>query len=197
MLVVGLDLDLTLLDSRAGIRNAMLALSAATSVAIDADLVVRRLGPKLETELAHWFPAADIPAAAGQFRELYWDSCVSGTAPMVGARETVAAIHARGGHAIAVTGKTEPLAHRCLEAVGLELDGVVGDVYGDEKAAALRAHNADAYIGDTIADVRAAVSARVTAIGVATGMHDRDELHAAGADVVFDSLVEFPPWLER
>ncbi|CAJ65362.1 MULTISPECIES: hypothetical protein [Frankia] len=51
--VVGFDLDLTLLDARAGIRATVAALSGETGVSVDAELAVSRLGPPLESELAH------------------------------------------------------------------------------------------------------------------------------------------------
>jgi FMN phosphatase YigB (HAD superfamily) len=56
-LVVGFDLDLTLLDSRPGVAATYRALSAAIGVHIDAELAASRLGPPLETELANWLPA--------------------------------------------------------------------------------------------------------------------------------------------
>jgi phosphoglycolate phosphatase-like HAD superfamily hydrolase len=49
---VGFDLDMTLIDSRPGIREAYLALTAETGVFVDADLAVSRLGPPLRTELS-------------------------------------------------------------------------------------------------------------------------------------------------
>ena len=51
---VGFDLDMTLIDSRPGIRAAYRALTAKTGVWVDADLAVTRLGPPLRTELAEW-----------------------------------------------------------------------------------------------------------------------------------------------
>ena len=51
------------------------------------------------------------------------------------------------------------------------------------------------YVGDTLPDVHAARSAGARAVGVATGPVAADELRAAGADVVLDSLAEFPAWL--
>src|SRR4051812_4054047 len=191
MLVVGFDLDLTLLESRPGIRASLNALSVETGVAIDADIVIARLGAKLEDELGEWFPADDVPSACERYRAHYWDLCVdSGTLLMPGARASVDAVHARGGRAFAITAKSEPHSHRCLDVVGLKMDGVVGHVHGDEKATALRELGAHIYVGDTIADVRAGVTAGVVAAGVATGMHNADELRDAGADYVFASLDE-------
>ena len=56
-MTVGFDLDMTLVDSRPGIRASMRALTEETGVPVDVDVVINRLGPKLEWELAHWFPA--------------------------------------------------------------------------------------------------------------------------------------------
>src|SRR5689334_20993757 len=103
-LVVGFDLDMTLIDSRPGIRKAMVALSAETGVHIDADLVVSRLGPKLEDELSEWFPRADISDAAEAFRRHYWDTCVGGTHRLGGAREALAQVHATDGKTAVITG---------------------------------------------------------------------------------------------
>ncbi len=64
---------MTLVDSRPGIAAAFRVLVAKTGVPIDIDLVVNRLGPPLETELAHWFPADEVPAAAGLYRAVYPD----------------------------------------------------------------------------------------------------------------------------
>ena len=50
---VGFDLDMTLIDSRPGIRAAYQALTAETGVLVDADLAVSRLGPPLRAELRH------------------------------------------------------------------------------------------------------------------------------------------------
>jgi phosphoglycolate phosphatase len=196
--VIGFDLDMTLLDSRPGIRLSLGALSAETGVPIDADVVIGRLGPKLEDELAHWFPIEDVPAMCARYRAHYYEHCVDGgTFLLPGARASVEAVHARGGRVLAVTAKSEPLSKRCLDEVGLRADVIVGHVHGDEKRDALIEHGATAYVGDTIADVRAAVDAGVHAIGVATGMHDVDELTAAGATIVMRSLEEFPAWLAR
>ena len=198
MFVVGFDLDMTLLDSRPGIVASLAALSDETGVFIDSDVVINRLGPKLEWELAQWFPEDDVPAAAERYREHYWHHCVhGGTLLLPGARASVAAVRARGGRAIAVTAKSERLSHRCLETVDLAVDHVVGHVWGDEKRDALAANNAAVYVGDTIADIEAGVAAGADAVGVATGMHTARELHAAGATAVFSSLVEFPGWLGR
>jgi phosphoglycolate phosphatase len=196
VLTVGFDLDMTLIDSRPGIRKSMDALSAETGVFIDADIVIGRLGPKLEDELAHWFDAGVVAEMAQRYRALYHDFCVDGgTLLLPGARESVDAVRARSGRILAVTAKSEPLAWRCLEEVKIVVDDVVGHVHGDEKRDALVAEDATIYVGDTIADVRAGLDAGIVAVGVATGMHNTEQLAHAGATVVFETLEAFPDWL--
>jgi phosphoglycolate phosphatase len=196
-LVVGFDLDMTLLDSRPGIIASLRALTADTGVPIDVDVVLNRLGPKLEVELAHWFPRADLPAMCDLYREHYHEYCVDGgTLLFAGARESVDAVRAHNGTVLIVTAKSEALSHRCLDEVSLAADIVVGHVHGDEKRDALRAHAAHVYVGDTIPDVRAGIEAGAAAVAVATGMHDTQQLADAGATIVLPTLEPFPHWLD-
>ncbi|WP_434591221.1 HAD family hydrolase [Streptomyces sp. A5-4] len=192
---VGFDLDMTLIDSRPGIRAAYLALSEETGVHIDADLAVTRLGPPLEQEMAHWFPNERIPEMVERYREIYPAYAIAPTPAMAGAREAVAAVRASGGRAIVVTAKHEPNAKLHLEHLGIEPDAVVGWLWAEAKAEALREHGASVYVGDHTGDVRGAHTADALAVAVPTGPCTADELRAAGADVVLPDLVAFPAWL--
>jgi phosphoglycolate phosphatase-like HAD superfamily hydrolase len=195
-LTVGFDLDMTLVDSSPGIRASMTALAEETGVPIDVDVVLARLGPKLEWELAQWFPPEQVDQMCERYRWHYWDHCIgTGTVLLAGARDAVEAVRARDGRVLVVTAKSERLAYRCLDTVGLEADEVIGHVHGDEKRDALLEHAAGIYVGDTITDVRSALDASAIAVGVTTGPDDARKLLGAGADVVLDSLDEFPGWL--
>ncbi|MFG3141987.1 HAD family hydrolase [Streptomyces sp. NPDC048211] len=195
-LTVGFDLDMTIIDSRPGIAAAFVALSAETGAVIDTDLVVGRLGPPLEQEIAHWFPAADVAAMADRYREIYPDYAISPSLAMPGARESIAAIRALGGRTMVVTAKYEPNAKLHLSHLGIEPDVIVGGLWAEAKARALREHGAAVYVGDHTGDVRGAQAADAFSVGVTTGPCDAAELRAAGADVVLSSLEEFPAWLE-
>jgi phosphoglycolate phosphatase len=196
MLTVGFDLDMTLVDSRPGIRASMAALTQETGVRIDVDVVIDRLGPKLEWELAHWFPEEQVRHACKRYRAHYWEHCVgAGTLLLPGAHAAVDAVRARTGRVLVVTAKSESLAHRCIKAVGLKADVVVGHVYGDEKRDALIAHGATIYVGDTITDVKSALDAAATAVAVTTGPYDSAALLEAGAEIVLGSLEQLPAWL--
>jgi phosphoglycolate phosphatase len=197
VLVVGFDLDMTLVDSRPGILATLEALATETGVAVDAELVVNRLGPKLEDEMANWYPPEQVAGVCDRFRELYVDHGVPGTFALTGALDALTAVSAAGGRSIVITAKYEPNAHKCLAQVGLTVDEVFGWRYGPDKAVTLAEQGARAYVGDTPTDVAAARTAEVIAVGVATGPHTADELLEAGADVVLATLEDFPVWFEE
>ncbi|MEU2998241.1 HAD hydrolase-like protein [Streptomyces sp. NPDC006995] len=194
-LTVGFDLDMTLVDSRPGIAAAYRALAAETGARIDVDLVVSRIGPPLETELAHWFPADRVPAVADRYREIYPDHAIAPSTALDGAREAVAAVRALGGRAVVVTAKHEPNAKLHLARLGIEPDTVIGSLWAEAKGEALREQGAQVYVGDHTGDVRGARVAGALSLGVTTGPCDAAELRAAGADVVLADLTGFPAWL--
>jgi phosphoglycolate phosphatase len=170
-------------------------LSAETGVPIDGELVASRLGPPLEVELAHWFPAADVDAAADRYRALYLVHAVERTTALPGAAEAVALVRASGARAVVVTAKQHALAVASLAQVGIVADEVVGWRWGPAKGATLREHGATAYVGDHVADVDGARAAGAVSVAVASGPCSAAELRAYGADVVLGSLLEFAGWL--
>ncbi|MED7949631.1 HAD family hydrolase [Streptomyces sp. BE303] len=194
-LTVGFDLDMTLLDTRPGIRATYLALSAETDTYIDADLVVTRLGPPLLDELRNWFPEEGLDAVADRYRTLYRDHAFAQTVALPGAHAAVDAVRSYGGRVAVITGKYEPNARLHLDHAGLHADALVGDLWAETKGDALREHGAGVYVGDHLGDIRGARHADAVAVGVATGPYSAAELLAAGADVVLADLTEFPAWL--
>ncbi len=194
-LTVGFDLDMTLIDSRPGIRAAYLALAERTGTYIDADLAITRLGPPLAEELIHWFPAERITEMSDLYRAMYPEIAIAATPAMPGAREAIAAVREAGGKSVVVTAKYEPNAKLHLSHLGIVPDAVVGDLWAEQKAVALREHGAGAYVGDHVGDVRGARKAGALSVAVATGPCDAEELRAAGADVVLGDLTELPAWL--
>ncbi|MEV0640231.1 haloacid dehalogenase-like hydrolase [Streptomyces sp. NPDC050619] len=191
---VGFDLDMTLIDSRPGIHACYRALAERTGTYIDADLAVTRLGPPLAQELINWFPAEQVEPMADLYRSMYPTIAIVPTPAMPGARAAIAAVRAAGGRAIVVTAKHEPNAKLHLEYLGIAPDAVVGDLWAERKAEALREHGASVYVGDHVGDVRGARTAAALSVAVPTGPCDAEELTAAGADVVLKDLTLFPEW---
>lgn len=191
---IGFDLDMTLIDSRPGIRAVYELLRDQTGVFIDVDLVVSRLGPPLAWELGHWFPAEHVPAMADRYRAMYPEVAVPRIVAMPGALEALLAA-GEVGRAIVVTAKHAPNALLHLDHLRLPHDAVVGDAWRDQKAAALVREAADTYVGDHVHDMDAARIAGVVAIAVTTGPSSAADLTSAGADHVVDSLAAVPTLL--
>lgn len=193
-LTVGFDLDMTLIDSRPGIHATYRELSARTGVWIDADLVVSRLGPPLEQELANWFPEEHVVEMVAAYREIYPTHAIEASLALPGAREAIRAVREAGGRSVVVTAKNEPHAKLHLEHLGMEPDAVIGWLWAEAKAEALREHDATVYVGDHLGDIRGARAAGALAVSVATGPYGEDALREAGADVVLPDLTAFPDW---
>jgi phosphoglycolate phosphatase-like HAD superfamily hydrolase len=192
--VVGFDLDMTLIDSRRAILASFAAVAAETGVPIDPAGVDSRLGVKLETELAHWFPDDEIEPAIAIYRKHYPLLAGPLTSVLPGAPEALAAVRAAGSRAVVISAKFEPTVRLTLDALGLAADEVFGGLHGPEKAEVLATLKAAAYVGDTPADMRAAVQAGAFGVGTATGSFTAAQLSTAGAGVVLCALTEFPAW---
>ena len=194
-LVVGFDLDMTLIDSRPGV--------IATFDALNAELGTESTGsrsrPGSVRRSSRRWPRTSRPGAVDavcdRYRALYADLGPPGSSLLPGAVDAFAAVRARAGVTLVITAKYGPNAHRCLDHVGLAADHVVGWRHGPQKAETLLEHGAHVYVGDTVPDIEAARLAGARAVGVPPDRCAADELRAAGADVVLDTLTEFPAWL--
>jgi len=191
---VGFDLDMTLINSRPAILASFAEVATQTGTTIDLDAVDRRLGIKLDDELAFWFPSGQVDAAATMYRRHYLRLADRMTTVLPGAREALAAVRAAGQRAVVITAKHPVSARTSLRAAGLAPDALFTLVHGPEKAAVLRRLGAVAYVGDSPPDMAAAVQAGAQAVGVATGSFTGEALAGAGAEVVLDSLDRFHAW---
>jgi phosphoglycolate phosphatase len=191
---VGFDLDLTLINSRPAILAAWQALAQELGVGIDLAEVDLRMGIKLEDEVAYWFPPDRRQQAATSYRRHYVALVPALTFPMRGADEAIAAVRAAGERAVVVTAKHPVSVRPSLAAVGLEPDEIFAHVHGPEKAAVLARISAAVYVGDTPADMAAGRDGGAVAVGVPTGSFAGEQLVAAGAHVVLDSLDGFSAW---
>ena len=194
-LTVGFDLDMTLIDSRPGIKAVYDLLAAETGVEIDSELVVSRLGPPVELEMANWYPAEAVDKMSDRYRALYAEHGVADCLALPGARASLDSVRALGGRSVVVTGKYGPNARLNLDALDLRVDALHGTVFGSLKGARLREEGARIYVGDHLGDIEGARAAEAVAVGVATGPYDASALRAAGADVVLPDLTGFPGWL--
>jgi phosphoglycolate phosphatase len=193
---VGFDLDMTLIDPRAGMVEVFDALAVETGLPLDGRAFVTRLGPPLAHEFARYgITGSDCEHLVQRYRELYPDIVVPSTVPLPGAVDAVQSVLARGGKPLVVTAKFGPTAQLHMAAMGLAEVIVVGDLWASSKAVALREHGAEVYVGDHLGDITGARAADALSVAVATGPISATELAEAGADVVLNDLTEFPAWL--
>lgn len=194
-LVVGFDLDMTLVDSSRGIVECMQrAIAQRGATATEAQLWPL-IGAPLLDNLAVFLPADQVEAAADDYRADYLVRAIEMTVAMPGAVELVAAIRDAGGTVLVVSAKSPPAVLATLEHVGIQPDLVVGDLFGHDKAGPLREQGATAYVGDHVGDMHAARTADVFAVGVSSGPTSPEALASAGADLVVADLTELVPRL--
>jgi phosphoglycolate phosphatase len=192
---VGFDLDMTLVDSADGIVTSVQYVVAQYGVEADGDEIRSTIGLPLDHVFPRWLPDEPYDVLLAAYRAHYREHGIPLTRPMVGATEAIAAVRERGDRVLVVTAKYGAVAHLALEAAGLDADEIVGDLFAEGKATALREHSAWAYVGDHPGDIRAARSADVISIVVPSGPTSRDELLAAGPDHVLADLTHLPAWL--
>ena len=83
------------------------------------------------------------------------------------------------------------------DALGLDVDHLVGWAWGPGKAEFITAHGATVFVGDHIHDVEGALAAGAISVSVLTGGCSEEELRQAGTHVVLRELTEFPSWLDE
>ncbi|PUA81647.1 HAD family hydrolase [Nocardioides currus] len=196
-LVVGFDLDMTLINTVPGFAATLEALGAELGVGFPVAELTRRLGPPLDVILRPHLAEEAIGPAVDRFRELYVDHSITPVPVLPGAHEALAAVRRHGGRVLVVTGKFAPNAQRHVDHLALDVDHVEGTVWGVGKADVLRQEGASVYVGDHVHDVEGALAAGVVSVSVLTGGCTREELVAAGTHVVLDSLADFPGWLDE
>ncbi len=122
-----------------------------------------------------------------------------------GVVDTLRALHAAGHPLAVVTSKSDWLAQRALEFVG------ISDLFGAlvgcdtcvnhkphpepvERALALLGTDAShaLFVGDSPHDIHSGVAASVYTVGATWGAFSRAEMVASGADVVIDDITDLP-----
>ncbi|UMG94422.1 HAD family hydrolase [Nocardioides sp. TF02-7] len=195
-LVVGFDLDMTLIDTVPGFRRVLLALGSELGVELPIEEMTSALGPPLDLILRPHLAEDAIAPAVDRFRALYPDHAIETVAAMAGAHEAIAGVRRHGGRVVVVTGKFTPNAQLHVDHVGFDIDHLEGKVWGVGKGDVLRREGASIYVGDHVHDVEGALAADALSVSVLTGGCSREQLVEAGTHVVLDSLHDFPAWLD-
>lgn len=196
-LVVGFDLDMTLIDTVPGFAATLIALGEEIGVDFPVDDITNRLGPPLEMLFAEHLPEDLIEGAGDRFRELYPSYAIAPVNYLPGAQQALSVVRRHGCRIVVVTGKYPRNAQLHVDHLRMDIDLLEGWVWGIGKAEVLRREGAQMYVGDHIHDVEGALAADILSVSVATGGCTAEELRAAGSHVVLPDLTEFEAWFEN
>lgn len=203
------DVDGTLLDSHPGHWRAWDRTTRAYGRSYSREEIEAHFGKTTgaiaDALLPHLDPAER--ARAGQRKAEFFLEEVSSLSPFPGATEALAACKRSGRRACLASSNVRRVIVRVVEAFGWAglVDALVGleDVERgkpDPEVVLVAARKLGVtpdrcvVVGDSAYDVESAKAAgAVVVVGVLTGVHDRERLAAAGADVVLDSVADLVP----
>ena len=194
-LVVGFDLDMTLVDSADGIAEAIVAVCKLHHVVIDEAEARATIGLPLAQVFPIWLPDLPYEQLLDEYRQHYGVYGIPKSIALPGAHQSLEAVHELGGRVVVVSAKKSDFVQRVLDVVGMKVDAIHGYLFAESKGVALIEEGAQVYVGDHPGDIVAARSANALSVVVATGPTSEAELREAHPDVVLPSLEEFPAWL--
>lgn len=194
-LVIGFDLDMTLVDSAQGISEALVAVCKKHNVEILLEDALATIGLPLDQVFPLWLPDLAYEQLLDEYREHYGQFGIPKSVPLPGAVEALDAVRALGGRTVVVSAKKADFVQRVLDVTELHVDAVYGYLFAEHKGEVLLAEGAQVYVGDHVGDVAAARAANAIAVAVPTGPTSEAALREAGADVVLPDLTHFAAWL--
>lgn len=205
------DWDGTLMDSEFRIVSCMQRAADDVGVPVPTDGAARDvIGLGLTEAVMRVFPQAE-PDQVGCLIAAYrrhWQSGEIAPATLFdGAQALIEGLHGRG-HLLAVaTGKSRRGLDKALDETGLGRffhasrcadeacskphPQMLQEILVDLETAA----DAAVVVGDTEYDMQMAHNARVSAVGVAHGVHSAERLASHGALLCFDDLFQLSDWL--
>lgn len=199
------DLDGTITDSSLGITNSvMYALKKYGIEEKNREKLYKFIGPPLTVSFREFYGFSEERCleAVGYYREYYKDKGIFENRVYDGFEDVVKRLKENGKRLVVATSKPEPFARRIMEhfglaqyfdyVAGMELDGGRGTkaevieyalhMCGvEDKSKVLM-------VGDREHDVIGARKAGIDCLGVLYGFGTREELEAAGADYIAETV---------
>ncbi len=197
------DLDGTLTDPGEGITNSVVyALEKFGIHVSDKTTLYSFIGPPLVQSFMNFygFSHDDANRAVECYREYFRDRGIFENVPYDGIREVLETLKTAGKTLIVATSKPEPFARRIIEHFGLApyftyVAGAGFDETRSEKwdvieyalsTMDITDRNQAIMIGDRKHDIIGAKKTGLASVGVLWGYGNREELTAAGADVILE-----------
>jgi phosphoglycolate phosphatase len=200
------DLDGTLTDPGEGITNSVIYALKKWNIEVkDRTELYCFIGPPLRDSFMKYFGFSPEEAelAVAEYRVYFSAQGLFENRPYDGAAELLAALKRAGARLLLATSKPELYTLRILDhfgltpyfdiVVGASMDGSLGKK-GDIIAKAMQIGNVDPktaiMVGDRHHDICGAKENSLPAVGVLYGYGDREELTAAGAAHIAESVEE-------
>lgn len=209
------DLDGTIINSEEGITKCVqYALRAKGIEEPDLKKLLCFIGPPLEPSFRGHYGMTEEEAweSVVKYRERFDIKGIFECCLYDGVKETIISLKKKGYVLALASSKPETacrriIEHFCLtlyfdEIVGATLDGSIGtkeevlEELGRRMAHMQIAKDEMCLIGDTKYDAAGAKLFGIRCIGVSYGFGTREDMLAAGAEVVFDSIEEVERYIE-
>ncbi len=205
------DWDGTLIDSAAHIVNCIHQVHSTLGLAACSDAEIRNIiGLGLEEAFQALHPkasAAQIQAAAHEYKQQFFVHNRRASALFTGARETLEALDQQGYLLAIATSKSRQGLNQVLADTKLKaffpITRCADETYSKPHPLMLEEILAEynlpveaaLMIGDTEYDLQMAHSIQMHAAGVSYGVHGRERLEALNPCVCLNDIRELPVWL--
>lgn len=206
------DLDGTLTDSGPGIIRCARQTFAHYGIPIPDDATMRTMvGPPLRQSFIRFgIPEGQLEESIVHYRWLYTeDGGKYENVPYPGIDEMLQQLRAEGHRLLVATSKPEHMAVDILEHFDLakhfeQICGALQDGIRDKKSAVIShllemvgGSDGAIMVGDTVYDVQGAAELGISAIGVRWGYGNIDDMRAAGAIAIADTMEDLYRLLSR
>jgi phosphoglycolate phosphatase-like HAD superfamily hydrolase len=174
--VIGLDLDLTLVDSTKAIVFAATSALGACGYKSNSKKLESMIGIPIKKIFGTIAARDDIELLFDRYQEIYAEQAFKLSKPMPGAVNFLNYLNSEKYISVVITAKTKRLASLQLEFLNMRVSKIVGDSFQAGKTEALIQNNCQIYLGDHLEDYNSAKNADIPFIGIGKGwMHPRGD----------------------
>ena len=197
---IGFDLDMTLVDSAAGITACMSdSLKAFKIKGITTEQQYKTIGIPLRDAFAQWVEEGKVDEVVAYYRSKFDEIAFPHMKLLPHALEALTACEAHNVEVLVVSSRKQESLEGLLRYLNIidKFSLVKGGAFGEAKGAILKEAGAAIYVGDHEGDVRGAKAGECFSIAVCTGPSTQESLAAENPDILMKDLSEFGPFLDK
>lgn len=164
--VIGLDLDLTLVDSTKAIIFAASGALESIGYELDSKKLESMIGMPIKTIFRSFATDKDVDFLFETYQKIYSEQALMLSKPMPGAIDFLNYLNNEKYISVVITAKTERLASLQLGFLNMQVSKVVGSSFQSGKTEAIIQNKCQIYLGDHLEDYKSANDAGIPFIGV-------------------------------